>query len=100
MAEAQHPWNGSLAAKSIRNLVRLKRIPRIAVALDSEVGRPPICPYFRLDPTGAGAWTVVTCPFAPASAEGTSLGVYEACARDPLHRERRARASSEAPRRS
>lgn len=86
LADAQRPAESSLAAKSVRNLVRLKRIPRVGVTTTRELLQPPTCPYFRLDPASTGAWTAVTCPFAPVTAGDAPLGVYEACTRDPLHR--------------
>src|SRR5204863_3962678 len=86
LADAQNPAESSLAAKSVRNLVRLKRIPHVASTTASEPIQPPTCPYFRLDPAGAGSWAAVTCPFAPMTAGDAPLSVYEACTRGPLHR--------------
>ena len=86
LADAQRPAESSLAAKSVQNLVRLKRIPRVGLTTGSETLQPPTCPYFRLDPANSGSWAAVTCPFGPVTPGDAPLGVYEACTRDPLHR--------------
>jgi hypothetical protein len=89
LADMQRPAEQSVAATSVQNLVRLKRLPRVDVTANPAV-QPPTCPYFRVDPVGAGAWAAVTCPFAASTAGDASLGVYETCTADALHRRERA----------
>jgi predicted acylesterase/phospholipase RssA len=93
LADMQRPAEQSVAATSVQNLVRLKRLPRVDVTANPAV-QPPTCPYFRVDPVGAGAWAAVTCPFAASTAGDASLGVYETCTADALHRRERAARSS------